>query len=155
MIKVAQSLVFCALAGVGLIVSPSHATPPPPDCTGSASPSSCRTVVSSIDKLVGTGSDYSGPQFSYISVTCYHEPLSAASICAGGGDFDQILAGVTGCASLLKPDGATIVKDSLGDCFFRKNFGLNGLVDARQCGVYGDGGHATDVATLKNCMNIA
>lgn len=136
-----------------LALTPSHAVTP--DCTGNSSPYSCRTVVSSIDKLAGAGSDYSAPQFSYISVTCYHEPLSAASICAGGGDFDQIVAKQSGCPSTLKSDSATIIKDSVGNCFFRKNFGLNGIVDARQCGVYGDGAHPTDAATLKNCMNIA
>ena len=52
---------------------------------------------------------------------------------------------------------ATIIQDhnSTGACWFRKNFGLNGIVDARQCGVVGDGATANDVYALINCMNLA
>jgi hypothetical protein len=55
-------------------------------------------------------------------------------------------------------NGATLIQDSAGNCFYRKNFGPNGIVDARQCGVYGDGLTHTplgDGDLLKACLNVA
>jgi hypothetical protein len=126
-----------------------------PDCSGTTD--TCRTVVSSIDTLVA-GTTYSDPQYAYITVTCYHDPSPANAICAGGGDFDRIPFGTSGCTGTTT-NGATLIHDHHGgglqpDCFFRKNFGLNGVVDARQCGVWGDGVH-DDGAALNTCMLIA
>jgi len=98
--------------------------------------------------------------FTKVSVTCYHA-VTTDSICAGGGDFDRILYSPTdpNCFQRSGLDnGATLIQDSAGNCFYRKNFGLNGIVDARQCGVYGDGLTHTpfsDETLLQNCLNVA
>src|SRR5690242_1679426 len=79
---------------------------------------------------------------SNIFVSCYYDP-AVVPTCAGGGDFDLVEVGST--CQALSADDVTIVKDgrTMGhggpDCFHRRNFGLNGIVDARQCGIVGDG----------------
>jgi hypothetical protein len=110
----------------------------------------CRTVVSSVEVLHTATGGFSGEAYKYITVTCYHEPSGASAICAGGGDFDRVDADL--CTDLH--NGATIVTDAVGNCFYRKNFGLNGIVDARQCGVYGDDIH-DDGDALNKCMQFA
>ena len=125
----------------------------------------CRTVVDTIIDIE-TG-DFSDAQYGKISVTCYY-PGMIAHACAGGGDFDR--SSLTGQPCRNRADGATVINDNeTGDstqCFERKNFGLNGTVDARQCGVVGDGlpangvvgdanYHPDDGAVLVNCLNIA
>lgn len=100
----------------------------------------------------------STPAFAKISVTCYHSSLPAG-ICAGGGDFDRILFDAVNppCNATNLDNGATLIQDDQHDCFYRKNFGVNGVVDARQCGVYGDGQtHSpSDGELLNACLQIA
>lgn len=63
------------------------------------------------------------------------------------------------CTSALV-DNATIIKDSKTsmtggpDCYHRKNLGVNGVIDARQCGVRGDG-TTDDYAALTTCLDLA
>jgi len=92
-----------------------------------------------------------------VTVTCYYYSVSKA-VCSGGGDFDN-----GGQCDTGSDNGATIIRDGGGNCWYRKNFGLNGIVDARQCGIRGDGIDHSDLAAAKlddadllvNCMNIA
>ena len=100
-----------------------------------------REVITDINQLT----TQAGSTGQYVTVTCYY---STSTLCAGGGDFDQV---GTSCS----PNGATIFQNiHTNQCFFRKNFGVNGVADARQCGIHGDG--ATDDTTLlNNCMTIA
>jgi hypothetical protein len=90
---------------------------------------------------------------AFITITCYY---STTPTCAGGGDFDRNLCGTD------TDNGATIIQDNqtTKKCYYRKNFGLNGVVDARQCGVIGDGkpqgtGHPDDAARLDTCLKLA
>lgn len=118
----------------------------------------CRTVVNSVDAL--RGGTFSTAPYAQITVTCYHTN-TADVICAGGGDFDRILYSSSdpNCFQTVGLDnGATLIQDHGGNCFYRKNFGLNGIVDARQCGVYGDGLTHTplgDGDLLQACLNVA
>ncbi len=83
-----------------------------------------------------------------VSVSCYHS-VATNVICAGGGDFDG-----ASCGSDVNND-ATIIKDTVDNlCYYRKNFGLNGVVDARQCGVFGDG-VGQDAVALQKCLDLA
>jgi hypothetical protein len=113
-----------------------------------------RTIVDSVYDPVSPGNTttlYGGTWGTHnqVTVTCYH-PSAPELICAGGGDFDK------GSCTSVSNNFVTVVKDGqgTGSCWFRKNFGLNGFVDARQCGVYGDGIH-DDGATLNTCLAIA
>jgi hypothetical protein len=115
-------------------------------------------VVDSVETL--QGGDFSTSDYGYITVTCYHHYTTANTICAGGGDFDRIPGGTSPCPLTgTANNGATIIQDAAPhfDCFYRKNFGLNGVVDARQCGVWGDGADHTpsDGAALQTCLNLA
>lgn len=101
-----------------------------------------RTVISDIDYL--KHHDLSALADDFITVTCYD---AGAALCAGGGDFDK---SGTSCMA----DDATIIQDSIGNCFYRKNFGLNGVVDARQCGVEGDD-RDDDHDALDKCLALA
>ncbi|HEX3945368.1 MAG TPA: hypothetical protein VHW69_14905 [Rhizomicrobium sp.] len=139
------------------------------DCDGGVVTDTCRTVIPSIDDpTYGLRyRDLSGDAYKTIIVTCYHATADPDAICAGGGDFDRTLAGEGTCTGPGLDNGATIIQDNQNDCFYRKNFGLNGVVDARQCGIWGDGvashtvthgGHNTtynDVDLLNNCLDIA
>jgi hypothetical protein len=93
-----------------------------------------------------------------ISVTCYYPGLVSA-ICSGGGDFDRALSSdTTNCGTGVNDNDGTIIKDAGGNCFYRKNFGLNGVVDARQCGVIGDGADHSpknDGELLNACLTLA
>jgi hypothetical protein len=83
-----------------------------------------------------------------ITVTCYYKPASLNAICAGGGDFD--LSG-----TMCSDNGATVIQViANNNCYYRKNWGLNGVIDARQCGIYGDSTH-DDAQTLNNCLTYA
>lgn len=92
------------------------------------------------------------------SVTCYYPGLVSA-ICSGGGDFDRALSSdTTNCGTGVNDNDGTIIKDAGGNCFYRKNFGLNGVVDARQCGVIGDGADHSpknDGELLNACLTLA
>jgi hypothetical protein len=81
----------------------------------------------------------------FANVGCYY---TTTATCAGGGDFDR---GASGCTD----DGVLKIKvTSTGECYYRDNFGLNGVIDARQCGLHGDG--VTDDDTyLQKCLNLA
>lgn len=100
------------------------------------------------------GGNWSG--INQVTVTCYY-PSDDKAICAGGGDFDKHACGSD------DTNFGTVIKDQDSNCWYRKNFGLNGIVDARQCGVRGDGIDHSDLAAAKlddadllvNCMNIA
>jgi len=122
------------------------------DCSGGTA--SCRTVVGSIDDLQGMNTTGNNA-YKYISVTCYYA-ASADTICAGGGDFDRVdyVNGTDPCSSIHLDNGATLIQDQGHNCFYRKNFGLNGIVDARQCGVHGDSS-TDDTADLNTCLKIA
>lgn len=133
-----------------------------------ASADDLRTIVRGIVDSTGShaadtliGRDLTG--VNQVTVTCYYW-ASAGSVCAGGGDFDD-----AGPCDTGTDNGATIIRSSTTShhCWYRKNFGLNGVVDARQCGVVGDGlpaygtpnvtanYHPADGARLQQCMNIA
>lgn len=142
-----RSIVFILGSIVLFAVRPGYGQ----NCSGG--PDSCRTVVSSVDLLRTAPSGYGAAQYAYITITCYHAS-SANSICAGGGDFDRIPVGTSPCDGTDHDNKATIIRDVFGNCFYRKNFGLNGLVDARQCGVTGDGS-TDDTTSLNNCINLA
>jgi hypothetical protein len=107
-----------------------------------------RTVVAAIGPLGTTDSTTLRGGTSTqtnITVTCYYKSLSPNAICAGGGDFD--LSGTT-CSD----NGATVIQVTANsNCYYRKNWGLNGVIDARQCGVYGDGVD-DDTSALNNCL---
>jgi len=85
-----------------------------------------------------------------VTVTCYY-PTAITQNCVGGGDFDT----KTSCTDT--DNKVTVIRDNStpNNCFYRKDFGLNGIADARQCGVIGDGLANTDVANLNNCMTVA
>ncbi len=125
----------------------------------------CRVVVESV-YAVETGT-YSDRKYDKISVTCYY-PSTIANVCAGGGDFDR--SSRTGLDCRNHADGAYLIQDAETggntQCFQRQNFGLNGVVDARQCGVVGDGlpgvgmigdqdYHPDDAARLNVCITSA
>jgi hypothetical protein len=87
----------------------------------------------------------------YVTVSCYY----IGTVCSGGGDFDVGPACGAG-------NNATEVVDASGNCYYRKNFGVSGIVDARQCGVVGDGrpasgitGRPDDATLLNNCITYA
>jgi hypothetical protein len=129
--------VFCS----ALAAAPGFATP--------------RTVLADVNYL--HTHDESGTTF--VSATCYKAPTTSTGLCAGGGDFN-LISGLTGTSCLAVADGGYIVSDGKSvltggpDCFLRMNFGLNGLVDARQCGVTGDGS-TNDFAALNVCLTDA
>jgi hypothetical protein len=93
-----------------------------------------------------------------LNVTCYYSGLSQ---CAGGGNFD---AGSPGCTN---DDGILFVYNShAGQCYQRRTFDINGVVDSRECGVVGDGfpaggsmpdgsAHPDDGALLQACLTAA
>ncbi len=146
------------LVWVGLLFTAGLKSAEAADChsTPTTAIDGCRTVVPSIDGANGVRArDLSDPAYTYISITCYHGE-SPDSICAGGGDFDRVLFDPLNspCNATGLDNGATLIQDTQHNCFYRKNFGLNGVVDARQCGVWGDGIHE-DGALLLNCMKIA
>jgi hypothetical protein len=111
-----------------------------------AAAQSTRVVVSDVSTLQ-TATSSPG---QYLSITCYH-PSATNVPCAGGGDFDR----ATSCGTDTD-NGATILQDSVAtkNCYYRKNWGLNGVIDARQCGVYADGSH-DDTSVLNACMSLA
>lgn len=131
---------FAALLAALLAAVPAFATNAP------------RAVYDDVAGITGVdlnppGSGTTPP--TYITITCYY--TSSTIPCAGGGDFDL---GASGCAS----NGGTIIHDmhSTPNCYYRKNFGLNGVVDARQCGVYGTGDFtAQDAKALQACLELA
>jgi hypothetical protein len=99
---------------------------------------------------------------SQVTVTCYYW-APPGTVCAGGGDFDD-----SGTCDVGTDNGATKIRNTHnGHCWYRKNFGLNGVADARQCGVIGDGlpssntapntagYHPDDAAFLQNCLTVA
>lgn len=105
-----------------------------------------RTVISDVAYIHGHILTTS-PTYDFITVTCYD---AGAAQCAGGGDFDR---GASGCTN----NDATVITDAKTpspNCFYRKNFGLNGVVDARQCGVRGDGS-TNDYTALNTCLTLA
>ena len=136
--------IFAALASVctvfiGLLLgsSPAFASACDP-----ATPRPCRTVVASIREIQQATTWAGNQDYDYISVACYYGQTTGYtidnSICAGGGDFDRLPSDDAKC--FQQPDnGATLILDKDKDCYFRKNFGLNGVVDARQCGVVATG----------------
>lgn len=110
---------------------------------------------------------YAAAKYEKLSITCYY-PATIAKVCAGGGDFDRISD--TGLTCRQEADGAYIIQDGESgtgtQCFQRQNFGLDGVVDARQCGVIGDGlpahgligdadFHPDDGARLNGCLTNA
>src|SRR2546423_5542830 len=112
-----------------------------------------RTVFPSVAALGGYHGGSTPPQ--YVSVSCYYAGIP----CSGGGPFDLTIS----CGS---GNGATLIPDADGNCYRRDNFGTNGVVDARQCGVVGDGEpagfslpggvtHPDDGAVLNNCLGYA
>jgi hypothetical protein len=94
---------------------------------------------------------------STVIVSCYY-PASYNATCQGGGTFDSISN--SSCPSLN--NFVTVISTST-NCFYRRDFGLNGVVDARQCGVVGDGlppssitpTHPDDADLLNKCIGIA
>jgi hypothetical protein len=141
-------------------------------CTlpGEAGADTYRTIVPAVyDPASSTNPDTLfgaawGDSVSQVTVTCYH-PAAANVACAGGGDFDK---GDCPSEGSNQSNFATLIQDTgnTGSCWYRKNFGLNGVVDARQCGVYGDGlpGQGSsgdpdyrpdDGDTLNACLTIA
>jgi hypothetical protein len=88
-----------------------------------------------------------------VTVTCYYGTAMAKNICAGGGDFDRVDHTDMGCGGTTDNWG-TIIKDHAGNCFYRKNWKLSGVIDARQCGVVGDG-IADDTTALAKCLSLA
>jgi hypothetical protein len=115
----------------------------------------CRTVVDSIDNLKNDTGGYSGAAYAKITVTCYHT-ASPKIPCAGGGDFDRVTyaMGTGDCNSPSQDNNGTIIQDKNHNCFFRKNWALNGVIDARQCGVAG-GGSVDDTNALNQCLSLA
>lgn len=126
----------------------------------------CKAVVGSVYEIETTSATtFSAAKYDQMSVSCYY-PSNITPVCAGGGDFDRIV-GVTGNTCRQIADGAFIIHDGQTgndtQCFQRENFGLNGIVDARQCGVIGDGKpekttgtyHPDDGAILKNCLKTS
>jgi hypothetical protein len=87
---------------------------------------------------------------AYVTVTCYYGTGMPKSVCAGGGDFDRVDHTDMGCSATTDNWG-TIIKDHGGNCFYRKNWKLSGVIDARQCGVVGDG-IADDSTALAKCL---
>jgi len=106
-----------------------------------------RTVVPDI----GTLKSSTSPLGPLISVTCYYNGTTSNNICSGGGDFDR----ATSCGTDTNND-ATIIQDSATpkNCYYRKNFGLNNVADARQCGIHADG-MTDDYALLASCLVVA
>jgi len=146
---VRRSLAYLALAIVSLLSEQARATP----VDGS------RFIVAGVydpanplnaDTLLGGHWGTSPNIHDRVAVTCYYPDTVGTSICAGGGDFDK-----ANCHGDNTNFG-TIIKDQDGACWYRKNFGLNGVVDARQCGVIGSGKFTDqDAANLQNCLNLA
>lgn len=52
-------------------------------------------------------------------------------------------------------NGGSQFSDGGGNCFARTDFGVKGVVDARQCGVKGIGLANDDYAALTTCLNLA
>lgn len=84
--------------------------------------------------LYGADFEDASPKVDRVTVTCYY-PLGESAICGGGGEFD-----LHDCGNDTN-NFTTVVREKTGEgqCWYRKNFGLNDVVDARQCGVRGDG----------------
>ena len=90
----------------------------------------------------------------YRSPAITHRHPPRRSVRAGG--IDKRFETGSLCTSIA--DGAYVIADgrtgSGPDCFQRENFGVNGVADARQCGVHGDGS-TDDTALLQNCLDLA
>lgn len=132
-----------------------------PGAAGLAAPiDTARFIILGVYDPTGTdlndtlvGHDWSA--HDRVTVTCYYPNTVGTSICAGGGDFDK----GDNCHGNITNYG-TIIKDTGNNCWYRKNFGLNGVVDARQCGVVGDGkpsssSHVDDADRLMKCLTQA